>query len=87
MANLFESIHHKYSNSKDYFFGKRDEVQEPEFLLLTLHCQNELKETIPKIQKENFQVKYKLLYNTEYPYTIQTDMATRTISMYQKPIQ
>ena len=94
MSNLLDSIRSQLhiTDCRDYQFSRPGSNQKSdisnahpeEFLLLTLHCQPELTETISKIKTAGFVLDYKILYNTNYPYTICTNPATRKISVFQK---
>ena len=54
------------------------------FLLLTRDCPAELSQASLEIQRQGMRLEYKIVYNTNQPYTIRVNRESDVVSIFQK---
>ena len=54
------------------------------FLLLTRDCPTELSKASQELHRQGMRLEYKIVYNTNQPYTIRVNRESNAISIFQK---
>jgi hypothetical protein len=78
---LVASARHRGNTETDYAFTQGNQNR---FMLLTRDCPEELANASLELRRQGMSLEYKIVYNTNYPYTIRTHRESNRVSIFQK---
>jgi hypothetical protein len=78
---LVESARRQRNTETEYAFEYGNANR---FMLLTRDCPDELVTASQELRRQGMTLEYKIVYNTNHPYTIRTNRESNRVSIFQK---